>query len=175
VIKTSRRLGELSSEGVDDLIQETYLRIFSDDCQVLRSLRFQDTAKVFGWVQAVAFSVVHDSFRQKMAQKRGGGLKVVPLEPGHGEVGAGSPTEAYERTIILQRIDSLVGTVAPAETVHRDRAVFWLYYRNGLTAKAISELPAVNLTAKGVESLIQRLTAAVRQQILAMPPQRPSE
>jgi hypothetical protein len=35
--------------------------------------------------------------------------------------------------------------------------IFWLYYREGLTAKAISELPSIRLGVKRVENTIGRL------------------
>jgi RNA polymerase sigma-70 factor (ECF subfamily) len=45
----------------------------------------------------------------------------------------------------------------------RDKTVFWLYYQHGFTARAISSLPNIGLTPKGVESCIYRLTKAVRE------------
>jgi hypothetical protein len=44
----------------------------------------------------------------------------------------------------------------------RDRLVFWLYYRHGLTSQAISSLKFASLSSSGVESLIRRLTLIVR-------------
>jgi RNA polymerase sigma-70 factor, ECF subfamily len=40
--------------------------------------------------------------------------------------------------------------------------IFWLYYRDGLTARAIAQLPGIRLSVKGVESTIHRLTRRVR-------------
>jgi RNA polymerase sigma-70 factor (ECF subfamily) len=48
----------------------------------------------------------------------------------------------------------------------RDRNLFWLYYRQGLTAEAISRIPAIGLSAKGAESAIGRLTRLLRETIL---------
>ena len=47
----------------------------------------------------------------------------------------------------------------------RDFAIFWLYYRQGLTSKAISELAAIGLGVKGVESTLLRLTRLVRAKL----------
>ncbi len=44
----------------------------------------------------------------------------------------------------------------------RDRWIFWMYYRHGLTASAISGFDRFELTQKGVESTILRLTRQVR-------------
>jgi RNA polymerase sigma-70 factor (ECF subfamily) len=44
--------------------------------------------------------------------------------------------------------------------------IFWLYYQQGMSAKTIASLPAVGLTAKGVESAIFRLTRQVREALV---------
>lgn len=44
--------------------------------------------------------------------------------------------------------------------------IFWLYYRDGLTTRAISSLPFVGLSTKGVESTIHRLTRMVRNEMV---------
>jgi RNA polymerase sigma-70 factor (ECF subfamily) len=46
--------------------------------------------------------------------------------------------------------------------------IFWLYYEQGMTAKAIAALPSINLTSKGVESAISRLTRLVREQVVQL-------
>jgi hypothetical protein len=52
----------------------------------------------------------------------------------------------------------------------RNRRIFWLYYRAGLSAAAISVLPGIGLSTKGVESLILRMTREVRERMLAPKP-----
>jgi RNA polymerase sigma-70 factor (ECF subfamily) len=47
----------------------------------------------------------------------------------------------------------------------RDRVMFWLYYRQGYTAEEIARLPAIGLTAKGVESALRRVTVWLRAQV----------
>jgi RNA polymerase sigma-70 factor (ECF subfamily) len=47
----------------------------------------------------------------------------------------------------------------------RDRALFWLYYRQGFTAEEIGRLTAIGLTAKGVESALRRVTTWLRGEI----------
>ena len=44
----------------------------------------------------------------------------------------------------------------------RDRRIFWLHYRAGLTAVQISSFRTIELSAKGVESVILRLTRLIR-------------
>jgi len=48
----------------------------------------------------------------------------------------------------------------------RDRMIFWLYFRQGMSTKEIASLPTVGLSAKGVGSFIERLKHGIREQIL---------
>ena len=47
----------------------------------------------------------------------------------------------------------------------RDRDIFWLYYIEQFSAREIAALPNIELSAKGVESLIFRLTKILRDAI----------
>src|SRR3954454_5988569 len=67
-----------------------------------------------------------------------------------------------ERALLVDRVDTCLRDMAPAETRDRDRKIFWLYYREGLTAKEIAGLPQISLTLKGVESTLYRLIQLVR-------------
>ena len=63
---------------------------------------------------------------------------------------------------------ALIGEIdqrlAATET-DRDRNIFWLYYRQGYTARDIASIPNLGLTQKGVESCIYRLTQSVRNTV----------
>ena len=71
------------------------------------------------------------------------------------------------RSILLREINAALGRLAVGQNLERDRRVFWLYYRVGLTANAIASLPAIGLSTKGVESTILRLTRLLRQELAA--------
>jgi DNA-directed RNA polymerase specialized sigma24 family protein len=47
----------------------------------------------------------------------------------------------------------------------RDRTIFWLHYRQGLTATQIAAIPTLNLTVKGVESTLWRLKELVKHRM----------
>jgi RNA polymerase sigma-70 factor (ECF subfamily) len=73
----------------------------------------------------------------------------------------GASTEP-ERKIFLEEIDRALKALSHLPNFERDYSIFWLYYRNGLTAKAISSLPDVKLTVKSVESILYRWTRYIR-------------
>jgi RNA polymerase sigma-70 factor (ECF subfamily) len=47
----------------------------------------------------------------------------------------------------------------------REQIVFHLYYRQGFTAKEVAAIPALDLTVKGVESMIFRIAQHIRDRI----------
>ena len=52
-----------------------------------------------------------------------------------------------------------------ASCLKRDLAIFYLYFRQGFTAQAISRVPNIGLTVKGVESTLFRLTRLLKAKL----------
>lgn len=166
LVKVACRNQQGRAELIQDLAQDVYLRIFADDSKCLRSLRSRDEASVAGLVQAIAYSVACDHFREGRALKRGGGVRVVSLDDSQTPEVAREPDDIL-RSIVFSQIDkTLVGLVENSRRAEQ-RTVFWLYFRHGLSARDIAALPGCALSAKGVESLLLRLTRAVRERLAA--------
>jgi RNA polymerase sigma-70 factor (ECF subfamily) len=139
---------------VDDLIQETYFKLCRDGCKVLRAFKWQGDNSIFAYIKVVAITCSRDHFRAHSAQKRGNELEV------HGtDAEAVSSTGSMEKDLLLGEMERHLER--RVESV-RDRNIFWLYYRQGFNAREIAALPNVDLTAKGVESLLFRLTKLLR-------------
>jgi RNA polymerase sigma-70 factor (ECF subfamily) len=64
---------------------------------------------------------------------------------------------------------------APDVIGERDRALFWLYYRQGFTAEEIAGLSATGLTPKGVESALRRVATWLRGEMQRHKPQDQAE
>ena len=71
---------------------------------------------------------------------------------------------AIQRTVLFSEIDRML-QAAPDSITERDRTIFWLYYLQGLTADEIAALPATDLSAKGVESALRRVTTWLKKQM----------
>jgi RNA polymerase sigma-70 factor, ECF subfamily len=167
VLRAVRRY-DFSAHGiVDDLVQETFLRLCRDNCKALREFRHRHEAAIFGYVKVVAASVANDHFRQVNAQKRTGELAVDPevLLTVAVDVGANA-----EDSLLLREVENCLESITENE---RDRKIFWRYYRQGLTSVEIAALPGVELSAKGVESCLLRLLKAIRLRMA--PPATPPE
>jgi len=166
VLRTARNCGQLTPTLLDDLVQETYLKLCADNCRLLRNFQSRHADAIFGFLKVVTGNVVHDQFKAAHAVKRGGSVTVSLQERERNEEHPIEPIErnssSVEQTILLQEIDRcLTRSLSPAE-LSRSRRIFWLYYRCGLSARAIASLPEMNLNTKGVESILFRLNRLVR-------------
>lgn len=156
IAKVARRFGKISHELVDDLTQETFLKVCHDNLRALRGVATAHENAFYGFLKIVATHTVQDYFRSAAACKRGGAYELeAPIE-------APNASSALEREILLQEIDSILKTLSHEPNFERDHAIFWLYYSQGLTAKEIAALPGVKLSVKGVESTLLRLTREIR-------------
>jgi RNA polymerase sigma-70 factor (ECF subfamily) len=169
------RSGQASQDLVQDVTQEVYLKIFAEDCRVLRTLRSRDEPAIAALVQAIAYSVGCDHFRRNTALKRGGRQPVVSLNDAAESGTCVAPeTETVLRSILFEQIDIALKEVSDQTKRTEQRRIFWLYFRHGFTARDIAEMPSCELSVKGVESLLLRLTKSVRQKLAGPEGKRPA-
>jgi RNA polymerase sigma factor (sigma-70 family) len=171
VLRTCRRWGSTSHSVIDDLVQETYIKLCNNRCRLLREFDWQNPDAIYGFIKVLAANLVHDHFKSQYSEKRGGGQVLSPLDkPAAAAVSDPSySARAMERRILLQQIESLIDQMANSPTLQRDKLIFLLYYQQGMTAQDIASIPAVSLSIKGVESTILRMTRFVRQQLAEKP------
>lgn len=162
ILRIARSYGEKSANIIDDIVQETYLKVCAGSCRILRDFESQHPEAFFGMLKVTAVSVTHDYFRSRHAAKRGSGAHECQLHeidtvmPAHPK----GPLD-IERDVLLKEIDIVLSGIS-SPTAIRDRDIFWLYYRQGFTTKAIAAIAAYKLTTKGVDSILHRLTSHIR-------------
>lgn len=168
VFRTTRKWGESSPTTMDDLIQEIYLKLCADEYRLLRAYDPKHPDAIYGYLKVITANVVHDRFKALHSEKRGGDKMVEDLTTleNQSDLDDAGSKQAMEREILLREIAAHLNASLSGETADRDRTIFWLYYRQGFTTKAIASLPAIGLTIKGVESTILRLTKLVRKRMV---------
>jgi len=169
VFRTTQKWRESFPPAMDDLIQEIYLKLCADQYRLLRAYDPKHPDAIYGYLKIIAANVVHDRFKALHSGKRGGDQIVEDLTTLENRSGVGQDLgtkQAMERDILLREIDAHLNASLSGGTAVRDRTIFWLYYRQGFTAKAIASLPAIGLTIKGVESTILRITKLVRRRMV---------
>jgi RNA polymerase sigma-70 factor, ECF subfamily len=167
VLRTARRWGEPPRHLLDDLVQDTYLKLCEDNSKMLKSFHPRHEDSIYGYLRVVASNIVHDHFKLMMARKRGAGQtdtidENIQIDP----KASLTDTEAeIFRNLQLEEIDRILGSKLNGRDAKRNSTIFWLRYRQGLTAGEIAAIPAFGLTTEGVESVLQRLLHMIRSHI----------
>ncbi|HMD30559.1 MAG TPA: sigma-70 family RNA polymerase sigma factor [Candidatus Acidoferrales bacterium] len=167
-LRTARGCGGGTPEIVDELVQDTYLKLCEQDGRLLRTFDARHEGAVFGFLKVVTRNLVMDYFRKENTEKRKAGTEAGSLDAEQEKAHHG-PTPgdagATERQVLLREIDVHLRAVVEGPNAARDRRIFWLHYRAGLTANAIAAMPEIGLTTKGVESTLLRMTRELRWRI----------
>ena len=177
VLRVAMRYGITDRALIDDLVQETYLKICASDCKLLKTFTLRQPESTFAYLKVVATNVAYDYFKSRNAEKRKTETKSESLEDTTVPVGADnsqSSLSPVERAVLVNQIDRKLIAVLPVSELKRARTVFWLYYRVGFTASAIASLPGLGLTTKGVESLLFRMTGLVREALMGVGAKEPA-
>ena len=161
----SRTLGKMSQRStVDDLIQNTWVKLFDNDKAALRRIRNEHENSIYAYVRSAAFHMAHDHIR--------GLVPDVSLE----ELVSFEPTNSKWTNVFkdLRRdeVDRCLKTLSSDPNFERDYTIFWLYYEQGYSARETSELPRFSLSESGVEGVLLRLTRYVKGRL--EPPQAPA-
>lgn len=156
-----------STTAVDDIVQEVFLKLCEQERRILADFEPRGEDSFLGLLSTVAASVANDYFRRHFSAKRGGKVVISGLEDLEFQgstTSAAHSAQPMHRSALLAQLDQRL-QLAPEIVGERDRAYFWLYYREGFTAEEIAALPGAGLTAKGVESALRRITIWLRAEV----------
>lgn len=156
IMNTIRRWQQPAPSLVDDLIQDTFLKLFAHDRKALRGIKNEFEYTIVRYLKVVASNVTIDHFRHPENKVEEVELTDPVLPP------APDGMDRLEFARMKEQIQTRLEKLSSSPTYERDVAIFWFYYEQGYTAKEISQLPNVELTVKGVEAVLQRLTAFLR-------------
>lgn len=145
---------------VDDLVQDTFLKLCKDDFKVLRKFEFLHQNALHGFLKVMAANVLADDIRKKNSDKDGGGLPHeniddLPQPPSD----RFNVVRSMLNNLRMSEIENCLQQRKGEPNFVRDHKTFWLYFRDGFTANEISELPDIGFkSVKGVESALLRLS-----------------
>jgi len=174
VLRTARHWGEPSRSQLDDLVQDTYLKLCEDDSRLLRSFQPRQEDSIYGFLKVVAANVVHDHYKAALAAKRGASQTEAIIEPTQNapEATVADSYSAVSQRLQLEQIDKVLRLVTAGKDQERKRTIFWLRHRQGLTASEIASIPSFGLTTEGVESVLMRLSVVIRSHFENSSPHR---
>jgi RNA polymerase sigma-70 factor (ECF subfamily) len=160
VARTAGRWVTVTAALVDDLVQETYLKLCTEEFRRLRDFVSWHEDAIYGYLKAIAYTVTLDHFKVHYAVKRGARLQ--DSSDFDSSLRVEGRKSSVENDILLRELEEMAGEVAEEE---RDRLIFQLYYRQGLTTRKIAGIPAIGLSQKGVESCLYRMTERLRKRV----------
>ena len=166
--RTASRWGKPSLALVEDIRQITYLKLWEGGRRLLRDFAMQRPDGILAYLKRTAANSTHDYFRHGYSQSAGGKeihVSTADVDP-EARVEADGSQEKINREVFLAEIDQLLKGCLTGPDQNRDRTIFWLYFRQGMSTKEIAALPTIGLSAKGVGSVIERLKQALREQII---------
>jgi RNA polymerase sigma factor (sigma-70 family) len=158
--------GKTTASVVDDIVQEVFLKLCEQERRILRDFKPRGEDSFFALLRVVTASVANDYFRRQHSEKRGGKVVTMVLDDESSSVVpvASERDSEIQRAVLFSELDHKLRS-APGATAERDRTIFWLYYLQGLTADEIAGLPGSDLSAKGVESALRRITTWLRKEL----------
>ncbi|HLJ88581.1 MAG TPA: sigma-70 family RNA polymerase sigma factor [Candidatus Angelobacter sp.] len=139
---------------VDDLVQETFLKLLGNDAKALRNFDFRHENALRGFLKVIAANAVEDHFRRKK-QPAAEAEELLATVPDR------QASEQFEFRLRSEEVNR----VLKSQTSTREQALFWFYFREGFSAREISELPSVALSVKAVENTLLRLARLVAAEL----------
>ena len=147
-----RRHGRQSSKDlIEELKQNTYLRLCQNDCRALRSYQGTHERSIYSFLAKTVSWVVPDYYRDE-----GNRLEPAELDPD-----LPSPDSMKNLGLIREVFECLDRTVGEEPEGKRNIAMLKLFYWHGYSAREIAEL--CGLQTRKVENILLRLISILRR------------
>lgn len=157
VIRTLRRRLRPTPTLVEDLVQNTYLKLLDDNCKALRTFKAQHENSIYGYLQVMASNITQDYLRKLDAKKRDSRIEQDIEELPPDLISDSSATRKAEHRTEIRQVEERLKRI----TTGTEQEIFWLYNRWGLTAKEISQIFQMNI--KSVENMLARILRLLRE------------
>jgi RNA polymerase sigma-70 factor (ECF subfamily) len=170
IVRVAYTWGERTSTVIEDLVQDTYLKVCANDRRLLKKFKSKHADAFYGMLKITAGNLARDYFRKEKGKKRDPGSPLADIEAVEcfvpDDQAAGE--KQIEADLLLQQIDG----VLQEQGKPRDREIFWLHHRHGFTAEEIAAIPSyAHLSTKGVEAALHRVKALLCRTLAPPPPQ----
>jgi len=142
VLRTARQWGEPSRAQVEDLIQDTYLKLCEDNSRLLASFRPRHEDAIYGFLKVVTANVVRDHFKSGAGReaRRQSNRSDCGNGPNRQATGTNHALDVATQRLQLEQIDKVLRQVTAGNDQERKRTIFWLRHRQGFTAREIASI-----------------------------------
>jgi RNA polymerase sigma-70 factor (ECF subfamily) len=156
-----------STSIVEDLVQSTYLKLWENNCKQVRDFAIQHPEAILGYLKKTAANITHDHFKHCHSQSAGGDelhVSTSDVDASTSDGDHGSQNHIAGE-VFLEQIDKHLKRILTGADQERDRTIFWLYFRQGMSAREIAAMP-FGLSLKGVGSVLERLKLLLRRELV---------
>lgn len=167
------RRPQFHRDAIEDLVQTVYFRLIDDNCRVLKAFRgeFENSLKTY--LTIISTNVVRDHFRKIKAGRRpkiSFSLDELLEKGTGGELLKGllsdldgSRSDSVPAEIKTENIDGLLKKALTSRGRDRNILIFKLRYCDGLTLEEIRNTLALDITTKGVGSILSRINGRIKR------------
>lgn len=172
IARIAREYQDHTTGLVDELTQDVFLKLCDKDSARLRRVKVSGDESLYAYLKVVAVNLARDYFRADRAKKRGpnsygGGLEVADRQQGPPSL---ARMLSSEQGVLLKEVNECLDIVTGGDMAKRDRLIFRMHHYQGFTAAEIALIPSIGLGPKGVESLLRRILASLRDELMARAP-----
>ena len=148
-----------SSDLIADLRQEVYTKLLNNNARLLRSFEGDNDGQLFNYISKTVHSVAADYCRR---------IKTIPIIESIDEEGYREPQAKemlHSRTEMQERWYLIEECLDRMESGEEERVIFYLFYRQGYSAREIGELSSIQLPTRKVENILWRLVRGIRAEL----------
>jgi RNA polymerase sigma factor (sigma-70 family) len=151
-----RRTPRAERTLVEDLTQDTFKKICNCNFKILHKFEFRCETALRSYLKVIAHNIAEDYWRTQ---------KAVFVQLDDTQPDSSDSYRDVERRNRIEMIERCLQQLAGKPNFDRDYKIFRLYFCDGYTAQAISQLPDIGLSVKGVESTLLRLIKWLRDKL----------
>jgi len=119
-------------DTVDDLVQETFIKILNNNCKALRIFEFRHENALSSLLKVIAANVVEDYIRKITNEKSGGGQQQEDIDnPSQPPSDHSSEVAAMFNNLRMNEIENCLQKRKREPNFERDHKMFWLYFCDG--------------------------------------------
>lgn len=169
----SLREREIIKDDIRDLVQEVYIRLFKNDCKVLRNFKPKYDDAIYAYLSIVCSSVVKDFSKKFSRLKRYGYVESIDERSAIGNenklinksLSSFMQTNPEKQIIAKDLLEKVKNHYSSANSKKEDKIkelIFKLYFIHGLSIKDISRIKGLNISISNANMIIWRMKRKIR-------------
>ena len=164
---------EIIKDDIRDLVQEVYIRLFKNDCKVLRNFQPKYDNAIYSYLSIVCASVVKDFSKKFSRLKRYGYVESIDESSAIGNenklinksLSSFMKTNPEKQVIAKDLLEKVKSYYSSANSKKEDKIkelIFQLYFIHGLSIKDISRIKGLNISISNANMIIWRMKRKIR-------------